>query len=102
MVGVVRRIWIAALVAGLAACGQAPPKGEITGPGDQVTLPAPQGGLPTVKITSPAAWPEGGAPNAPAGKYKIEAGMYDAVTGARLRLSDGSDSVIVAEIEIAR
>lgn len=39
---------------------------------------------------------------APAGKYKIEVGMYDVATGARLKLSDGSDSVIVAEIEIVR
>ncbi len=42
------------------------------------------------------------APNAPAGRYKVEVGMYDVVTGARLKLGDGSDKVIVAEIEIAR
>ncbi len=42
------------------------------------------------------------APNAPAGKYKIEVGMYDVATGARLKLSDGSDSIILAEIEIVR
>lgn len=42
------------------------------------------------------------APNAPAGKYKIEIGMYDAVTGARLKLSNGLDSIILTEIEIVR
>lgn len=42
------------------------------------------------------------AANAPAGKYKIEIGMYDSVTGARLKLSDRSDSVVLAEIEIIR
>jgi hypothetical protein len=40
------------------------------------------------------------AANAPPGKYKIEVGMYDVATGVRLKLSDGSDSIILAEIEI--
>lgn len=62
-------VFLAALT--LTGCEKAPSKGEITGPGDQVTLPAPQGGvLPTVKITTPAAWPEGAAPSAPAG-FKV-------------------------------
>jgi 4-amino-4-deoxy-L-arabinose transferase-like glycosyltransferase len=42
------------------------------------------------------------APNAPAGKYKIEVGLYDTATGERLKLSDGSDSMILAEIDITR
>lgn len=42
------------------------------------------------------------APNAPAGKYKIEVGMYEVATGARLKLSDGTDSIIVSEIDVAR
>lgn len=40
--------------------------------------------------------------NAPAGKYKIEVGMYDAATGVRLKSSDGSDIVILTEIDIVR
>ncbi len=44
-------------------------------------------------------------PNAPTGTYKIEIGMYDAATGARLRVfdangKDSGDSLIVNEIEI--
>jgi uncharacterized membrane protein len=38
--------------------------------------------------------------SAPAGEYKIEIGLYDAATGARLAVEGGGDSVIVAEIEI--
>ncbi len=38
--------------------------------------------------------------HAPAGAYKIEIGLYDPATGARLPLDDGTDSVIVAEVEI--
>jgi uncharacterized membrane protein len=37
--------------------------------------------------------------DAPAGKYKIIVGMYDAATGARLP-TDGGDSIILGEIEI--
>jgi hypothetical protein len=40
--------------------------------------------------------------NAPAGTYKIEVGLYDPATGGRLPVDRGGDSVIVAEIEIAR
>ncbi len=40
--------------------------------------------------------------NAPPGTYKIEVGMYDLATGTRLKLNDGSDSVILAEIEIVQ
>ncbi len=39
-------------------------------------------------------------PHAPAGRYKIEVGLYDAATGARLPLADGTDSIILAEVEI--
>ena len=39
--------------------------------------------------------------NAPAGSYKIEIGLYDPATGARLPVDRGGDSVIVAEIQIA-
>ena len=38
--------------------------------------------------------------DAPAGKYKIVVGMYDAATGVRLAVDSGSDSIVVAEIEI--
>ncbi len=38
--------------------------------------------------------------DAPAGKYKIIVGMYDAATGARLAVDHGGDSIVVAEIEI--
>lgn len=59
----------AAFLAALAfaGCGKAPPKGEVVGPGDRVNLPAPEGGLPTVKYTTPAKWPDGAAPTAPEG-----------------------------------
>jgi hypothetical protein len=39
-------------------------------------------------------------PGAPAGRYKIEVGLYDAATGARLPLEDRTDSIILAEVEI--
>ncbi len=39
-------------------------------------------------------------PRAPAGRYKIEVGLYDAATGDRVPLADGTDSIIVAEIEV--
>jgi mannosyltransferase len=39
---------------------------------------------------------------APPGTYKIEVGLYDPATGARLPVDRGGDSVIVAEIEITR
>ena len=38
--------------------------------------------------------------HAPPGKYKIEIGMYDPATGARLEVSDGLDNIILDEIEI--
>ncbi|MDE3090899.1 MAG: glycosyltransferase family 39 protein, partial [Chloroflexota bacterium] len=41
-------------------------------------------------------------PGAPAGTYKIEVGLYDPATGARLAVAGGGDSVMVAEIEITR
>lgn len=40
--------------------------------------------------------------NAPRGKYQLEVGLYDAITGARLRLGNGTDSVNLAEVAIAR
>ncbi len=39
-------------------------------------------------------------PGAPAGRYKIEVGLYDPATGARLPLGDGTDSIVLAEVEI--
>jgi len=39
--------------------------------------------------------------DAPAGPYKIEVGLYDPATGARLPVDAGGDSVIIAEIEVA-
>jgi len=65
---------------------------------DRVPLVPPTAWQPNQTVADPYRVPI--APNAPAGKYKIEVGMYDAVTGARLKLNDGSDSVILAEIEI--
>ncbi|MEW5719471.1 MAG: glycosyltransferase family 39 protein, partial [Chloroflexota bacterium] len=38
--------------------------------------------------------------DAPAGKYKLIVGMYDAATGARLAVDQGGDSIVIAEIEI--
>ncbi len=40
------------------------------------------------------------APNAPAGTYQIEIGLYDPATGARLPVDRGGDSVIVAQISV--
>ncbi|MBI3741053.1 MAG: hypothetical protein HY257_04775, partial [Chloroflexi bacterium] len=37
---------------------------------------------------------------APIGTYKIEIGLYDPATGARLTLNDGSDSAVIAEVEV--
>jgi hypothetical protein len=37
---------------------------------------------------------------APAGRYKIEIGLYDAGTGARLAVDGGQDSISIGEIEI--
>lgn len=54
----------------LSACNKEPPKGEVTGPGKEVTLPAPQGGLPTVHITKAVGWPADKSPQAPAG-FKV-------------------------------
>lgn len=72
------------------------------------TVPV-QGRLPTSAwapgqmIVDPYALPV--APNAPRGLYKIEAGLYDAATGARLSVFDPNgqdvgDAVVVGQIEI--
>jgi hypothetical protein len=65
---------------------------------DRVPSIPPTAWQPNQTVADPYRVPV--AANAPAGKYKIEVGMYDAVTGARLKLNDGSDAVIIAEIEI--
>ncbi|MBI4787878.1 MAG: glycosyltransferase family 39 protein [Chloroflexi bacterium] len=39
--------------------------------------------------------------HAPPGKYKLEIGLYDPATGARLAVGDGPDSILLDEIEIA-
>jgi glucose/arabinose dehydrogenase len=51
----------------ITACGPPPPKGEVTGPGTDVSLPAPQGGAPTVNFSHIIGWQPGEAPTAPAG-----------------------------------
>jgi hypothetical protein len=38
--------------------------------------------------------------DAPAGKYNVVVGMYDAATGARLAVDSGGDSIVVTEIEV--
>jgi len=40
--------------------------------------------------------------HAPPGAYKIEIGLYDPATGARLMTREGADNVIIAEIEVVR
>ncbi len=51
-----------------AACGSQAPKGEITGPAKDITLPAPSGGLlPTLRMSRVIGWPAGKTPQAPAG-----------------------------------
>jgi hypothetical protein len=46
-------------------------------------------------------------PNAPAGLYKIELGLYDAATGTRLHVFDANgndtgDVLILGEVEVSR
>jgi hypothetical protein len=78
---------------------QAPPN-FLWGQLDRVPIIPPTAWQPNQTVADPYRVPI--AANAPMGKYKIEIGMYDAVTGTRLQLRDGSDAVIIAEIEIVR
>jgi hypothetical protein len=35
------------------------------------------------------------APDAPAGSYRLAVGLYDPVTGERLKMPDGTDQVVL-------
>jgi glucose/arabinose dehydrogenase len=60
------KMLVVAVAWALAACSSAAPPPD-TGYGADPQLPAPQGGLPAVNAARAVGWPDGGAPNAPAG-----------------------------------
>ena len=74
------------------------PSNPLWGQIDRVPVPAMTMWLPNEIV--PDAYRIAIDRDAPPGKYKIEIGMYDAATGARLPIENGGDSVIIAEIEI--
>jgi glucose/arabinose dehydrogenase len=56
---------LACALLALSGCSRAPsPAGSY---GEEPTLPAPQGGLPTINAAQATSWPEGAGPTAPAG-----------------------------------
>jgi hypothetical protein len=38
----------------------------------------------------------------PGGTYQVLAGVYDPITGQRLLTTDGRDSVVLGEVQLAR
>ena len=69
-------------------------------------------GLPGAGKAPSTGWAEGEVvedgheivvkPDAPAGDYEIEVGLYDGASGERLPLAEGGDRVILGKIRIAR
>jgi hypothetical protein len=39
-------------------------------------------------------------PNAPAGTYQIEIGLYDTATGTRLKMDDGGDALVIEQVQV--